>query len=224
MYVGISRNPQQRWRSTGVGYSKNERFYNAIKKYGWDNIKHEILDENFSEEDACLKERELIKYYRSNIYEFGYNCTSGGEKQKTYNKETLAKMSKNRKGKNIGENHYLYHKHLPQATRDKISKNHKHVRYWSNKHRSQTTKDKLSKARSIKVVQLDKDTLEFIKEWNSGKEVGVYFGHDPTGVTKCCKHKANTWYGYTWMYAEEYYNLKLNNLIIEKEKTNNESD
>ena len=63
VYIGITskKKPNQRWES-GTGYSKNQIvMYNAIQKYGWDNIKHEILFENLSKDDACKKEIELIK-------------------------------------------------------------------------------------------------------------------------------------------------------------------
>ena len=58
VYIGITskKKPNQRWES-GIGYSKNQIvMYNAIQKYGWDNIKHEILFENLSKDDACKKE------------------------------------------------------------------------------------------------------------------------------------------------------------------------
>ena len=49
-YIGItSKKPNQRWEN-GKGYSKTGQnaIYNAIKKYGWDNIKHEILFDNLT--------------------------------------------------------------------------------------------------------------------------------------------------------------------------------
>lgn len=43
VYIGItSRQPEQRWLN-GNGYKDSPKFYNAIKKYGWDNFNHEIL-------------------------------------------------------------------------------------------------------------------------------------------------------------------------------------
>lgn len=54
-YVGITcQKPKHRWQN-GLGYCYNEYFTNAIKKYGWDNIKHEILFENLTKEEAKRK-------------------------------------------------------------------------------------------------------------------------------------------------------------------------
>jgi group I intron endonuclease len=78
-YIGITcQKPSQRWHR-GEGYVQHRYFYNAIKKYGWNNIKHEILYENLSREEACSKEVELIKKYRSNETEYGYNISKGGD-------------------------------------------------------------------------------------------------------------------------------------------------
>ena len=106
VYIGITskKKPNQRWES-GIGYSKNQIvMYNAIQKYGWDNIKHEILFENLSKDDACKKEIELIKKYHSFIHDplcNGYNMTMGGDgiRGKKFTKEQKAKMSKSRTGK-----------------------------------------------------------------------------------------------------------------------------
>lgn len=79
VYIGItSTSTSQRWNN-GNGYKRHPYFYNAIKKYGWDNIKHEILFENLTKSSAIQKEIELIKKYKSNDRKFGYNATSGGE-------------------------------------------------------------------------------------------------------------------------------------------------
>lgn len=43
-YIGLSKNPKQRWNN-GDGYKANLEFYKQIKKYGWENIKHEIVAE-----------------------------------------------------------------------------------------------------------------------------------------------------------------------------------
>ena len=78
-YVGVTgRDPESRWLK-GRGYCQNKHFYSAILKYGWDNITHEVFEVD-SEEEMYRKEVELISFYHSNDPEYGYNCSTGGEK------------------------------------------------------------------------------------------------------------------------------------------------
>ena len=78
VYIGITgRNPELRW-GNGINYKKSPKFWNAIKKYGWNNITHEIIEKNLTQEEATLAEQKWITYYDS--YNNGYNATSGGEK------------------------------------------------------------------------------------------------------------------------------------------------
>lgn len=98
IYIGITnQQPQKRWKN-GLGYSDNPFFYNAIKKYGWENFTHEILYESLSAEDACRIEEELIAKHKSYEREYGYNIALGGEANKpteqTKQKISLAVRSK----------------------------------------------------------------------------------------------------------------------------------
>ena len=78
-YVGItSKEPCKRWRN-GFGYYSQKYFYNAIQKYGWDNIYHEIVASNLTKEEANNFEKLLIQKLKSNNREFGYNITIGGD-------------------------------------------------------------------------------------------------------------------------------------------------
>ena len=78
VYIGItSQNPERRWRSDGSGYRGNTHFYNAIKKYGWENFDHEILYTNLTFEYAKMLEKQLIQEY--NAYKDGYNSSLGGD-------------------------------------------------------------------------------------------------------------------------------------------------
>ena len=43
-YVGQTcQKPETRW-ANGLGYRESPRFFNAIKKYGWNNFEHIILE------------------------------------------------------------------------------------------------------------------------------------------------------------------------------------
>lgn len=78
-YVGITGvSPRVRWGSNGANY-REQFFGRAISKYGWQNIKHEIVASNLNESEAKNLEKLLIKKLKSNIVQYGYNMTSGGD-------------------------------------------------------------------------------------------------------------------------------------------------
>ena len=74
-YVGITKqNPIDRWKK-GKAYPSNKYFTEEIEKYGWDNFQHEIVAEKLSKADAEAMEIKLIKEFKSDNKEFGYNIT-----------------------------------------------------------------------------------------------------------------------------------------------------
>ena len=74
--------------------------------------------------------------------------------------------------------------------------------------KSKESKDKIGKANSIKVAQLDKDTNELIKIWNSAMEAQRECGFDNGNINRCCRGKYKSHKGYKWMYYEDYIKLK----------------
>lgn len=107
-YIGITcQNPTQRWGSNGVRYKKNKYFYSAIKKYGWSNFKHEILFEELSWDQACLKEKALIKLFDTTNHAKGFNFTLGGEHNKV-TEETKQKLSDSNRKYNISKDDLYY--------------------------------------------------------------------------------------------------------------------
>lgn len=79
-YVGkTKRSFQVRFGGGGKGYSHSPHFYNAIKRYGWDNIVHKYLTEKLTSEQASSFEKKIIKLLKSNEKYYGYNCTVGGD-------------------------------------------------------------------------------------------------------------------------------------------------
>lgn len=99
VYIGItSKKPEKRWGSNGINY-RTQMFYFAIKKYGWNNILHEILFRGLTKEEAEQKEIELISLYRSNDKNFGYNIDNGGHCFTSFSEEHKRKISESKKGK-----------------------------------------------------------------------------------------------------------------------------
>ena len=99
VYIGItSQKPIYRWNN-GLGYNKQQYFWRAIQKYGWENFFHEILFEGLGEEEAKEKEIELISFYQSWHPNFGYNISLGGDGSNGYRhtddaKERIAECSR----------------------------------------------------------------------------------------------------------------------------------
>ena len=64
-----------RW-GNGSTYRSSKKFYNAIKKYGWDGFNHFIIKTELTKEQADKLERTLIKKYNTTTE--GYNISNGG--------------------------------------------------------------------------------------------------------------------------------------------------
>lgn len=102
-YVGVtSWKPELRWGANGCNY-KNPYMVNAIKKYGWDNITHEIVAENLTVDQASEMEIELIKKYNSADRKCGYNISPGGIDCKICSAETKEKLRKANLGKTMSK-------------------------------------------------------------------------------------------------------------------------
>lgn len=84
VYIGQSINIQARWKAhrhrpfnpNSVDY--DSILYRAIRKYGLENFKFEVLEECKSQE--LLNDREIfyIQKYKSSNPDFGYNMSNGG--------------------------------------------------------------------------------------------------------------------------------------------------
>lgn len=113
-YIGITKQkPKQRWNS-GYGYIQNKYFFNAILKYGWNNIEHQILFTRLSQEEAEEKEIELIAKYKSNNRKYGYNIEKGGHVNKgfiAWNKGKQTPLEVREKQRQAKLNKYTGDKH-----------------------------------------------------------------------------------------------------------------
>ena len=78
-YIGQTKQKvNNRWQN-GNGYKNCTLFYRAIQKYGWENIKHEIIEDNIeTQEEADEKEIYYIKKFNS-LKPNGYNLLKGGK-------------------------------------------------------------------------------------------------------------------------------------------------
>jgi group I intron endonuclease len=86
-------------------------FYNAIKKYGFENFKSEIVADGLTLDEANWLEKYLIAYYHSAERKYGYNLSHGGDGILGYSSpEKNAKISKAKMGT-----------HLPREVYERIA-------------------------------------------------------------------------------------------------------
>nr|DAX89410.1 MAG TPA: intron associated endonuclease [Caudoviricetes sp.] len=78
VYIGITHQNFCKRFQNGKGYNRQKYFYSAIKKYGWNNFEHKILEDNLTYREAIEKEKYYIDVYNSTNPECGYNVSSGG--------------------------------------------------------------------------------------------------------------------------------------------------
>ena len=91
-YIGqtCQKPPEKRWNH-GKGYKDNEKFFNAIQKYGWDNFEHIILKKDLTAQQADEYETYYIEYYKTCSRDKGYSLHTGGSHH-TITEETREKM------------------------------------------------------------------------------------------------------------------------------------
>ena len=228
VYIGITnQTPQRRWNN-GSGYYRQKLFNNAIEKYGWENIKHEILFEGLTKDAAEQKEIELIALYKSNQREYGYNIAKGGATHESPSELTKQKISISNKGRIVSEetrkkisigNKGKKKRPLTQEEKEQrrlamtgrvLTEEWKKKIGASNKGKTRGKGRKLSeehkqKLREIKpkhkVLQYSLDGV-FINEYISTQEIERVLGIDHRLISKVCLGQRKQTHGYIWKYSE----------------------
>ena len=224
VYIGITGiSAEKRWGYNGNGYH-GQPFYNAILKYGWDNIKHEILFTGLTKKEAEIKEIELIALYRANNSKCGYNADNGGFSVGRCGEQTKKKISESRKGivpwnkgiprtaeerhkmsishigKTKGEKNGNYGKPMSAEAKAKLSKANKGNPAWNKGKKNTCTEQqvrKIKEANSKPVVCVETSVV-YPSVMDASKSVGV----SAAAVVNCLKGKTNKSGGYHWRYAE----------------------
>lgn len=214
VYIGItSQQINRRWQN-GTGYRKCPAIKKAINKYGWDNIRKEVLYTGLSEKDAKLLEKELIKKHKSNDKRYGYNLTDGGDGTlgRRFTEDQKRALSEKHKGKIISEEQRQklreanLDKHHSDETKAKMSLVHRGNKYNLGRKLTDEQKRKIGDSergsnnpRARKVICLE--TLKVYDTLNDAiAETGA------TKISDCCrgceKHKTSG--GYHWKYYDDY--------------------
>ena len=204
VYIGITSNStRRRWRE-GHGYKSQKHLYNAILKYGWDNIKHEILYSNITKEEACTKEKDLIKYYKS--LNISYNNSNGGETNEGYIGTELQREH----ARNIWKG-----KKLPKEVVEKIKS------ALSSRVCKNSTKLKRSLALQAyyarKVYKLNK-LGKVLAVYNNLQDASQDNNAKRRQIAQCCKRGALLFRNYYYLYEEEYKNYGISKRLLTHDK------
>lgn len=190
VYIGItSMKVEHRWLSNGNGYKNCVLFFKAIQKYNWDNFKHIVLLEGLSKEMACECERFLIKKYKANNPNFGYNCSEGGSSGSAgyrWTEEEKARMSEKMKGRVVSEetrrkigianSKALKGRKLPEEVKRKIKENN--ARPFLGRHHTEESRRKNAEAHIGKQYHLgykhSDEAKQKMREAKLGKKRGKW--------------------------------------------------
>ena len=188
-YIGITcRDPKKRWKGGLYGYAHNVYMQNAIKKYGWGNVKHIILAKGLTKKEAEDEEIRLIDMYDLTNRKNGYNLEKGGNGANRITEETRQKLRE----KCSGKNNARYGVEVSVETREKMRK--------AKLGTKQTVEHRFNImcGEGKRTAQYDLDG-NFIKEWHSTREarreLSIY------GIDRCCRGVQHTAGGYVWKYV-----------------------
>lgn len=230
-YVGTTTSVKQRWGANGGQY-RNEYMMKAIKEFGWENIKHEIVATDLPKEQAETMEMELIHKYRSYERDFGYNISPGGIDGKIMSDETKAKLRKANLGKVMSEES---RKKITEALKKRVytDEMRKHMsdaqkKSFANGNRAIHSPEARAKAKaSLKGRKFSEHTIQLINEskyhpvqnlvtgimYPSIKEASEKTGVSRSTIMRNCQNKTKK----RWQYIDksEYkkFYKKLNGII-----------
>jgi group I intron endonuclease len=183
-----------RWRA-GSSYSQQPKVYNAIKKYGWKTIKHELLYENLSQDEANRIEQEMIAKYDS--IRNGYNVSTGGGGSYGIpcSEEKKRKISRANRGNPGGDGRYL------------IEYIQKHGAWNKGGHLTPEQYRKIvaeRRARCNKPISAyDPITLKCILHFDSCANAARALNVCKEEISRCARGKRKTSHGYIWRYDNE---------------------
>lgn len=225
-YVGITHNTIEHRFDQHIQKSRCKRgtwiLHRALRKYGKENFKIELLEDNISKQQITERENYYICFY--DTYNNGYNMTLGGAGISGYkhpkgfvksyiNKiitpERNAKISKALKGKSFDEEH-------KKKLSNSMKEFHKtHDNSFKGKHHTQETKEKISSNNTKhKVLMLDKITHEVLMQFDNAKKAGIWIVETQNRTTKpdtvrgaIVRHcmgiaDCQTAYGYKWKWKD----------------------
>jgi group I intron endonuclease len=231
VYIGQTcQTPERRWRE-GEGYEGCPKFYNAIKKYGWINFSHDIIESELQTiEEANDREIYWIAFYNS--FNEGYNMTEGGgnghRNSENYGKHLRKPVLQFDASLNLVAEYESAHSAADITGIDRaqicrccnnsfMSEDKSHNTcsaggyYWIWKGswyegwQPRLPKDKTIYNNGKPVFQIDQQTLTIIQEWNSQSAASRALSIPSNNISLACKQEQYiSAGGFYWCLVEDY--------------------
>lgn len=170
---------------------ENFAFHSAIRKYGENNFRWEVIDTADTPDELNTKEVFWIKYFDSYIKgesRNGYNMTVGGDSLR-------------------GEDNPFYGKNHSDESRERISQSKKGQGVGNQRAKGKHTgKDNVM---YNPIVQLTLNG-EFVAEYETALDGAKAVNGDNSTIGKVCKGKLKSHKGYRWLYKKDYENINQN--------------
>ena len=204
IYIGITKQKLYQRFKGGKGYKGKTKMWYAIQKYGWENVKHNLLYDNLTKEQAEKMEIKLISLYHSNNSDYGYNTANGGNCVGTISEETKEKLRKAHKGKSyhIG---YWKGKKLDKEHIKKLSVSHKGKKHSIKEETKKKISEKLMGHKVSKQtrIKIGKKVLciETNKIYNTAREAFLETNISYKNISLVCNEKRKTAGGYHWKFV-----------------------
>ena len=206
-YIGQTINPKDRFRGhihCAINKKDNNKFHNALRKYGLDNFVYCVLEDNILRANLNMRETDWIEYYDS--FYSGYNMTTGGDTNVIISEETRRRLSEARKErifsietkKKISES--LKGRTFSIEWKKKLSESHKGKSSWNKGiPMNREAKKKLIESNKKKVNKYDLNG-DFIKTYSSISEA-IKQNIKCSGISAVCRGITKQAGGFIWKYA-----------------------
>lgn len=216
-YIGQTWNEKLRmWQHKSGKYS-SRILSSAIKKYGFDNFKYEVIHSGITNQMELDMLEEVEIRNKNTLYPKGYNLKEGGGGRGLFTEESKRVMSEARKKMPA----------MTEETKAKISKSLKGVKK-SKEHinkvrykikglkRSEEQKERIREGRkhlSFKII-----CLENMKEYDSITDASKELCLSTGCISLCVSGKRPTAGGFHWIRADKYTEESKKNILSKKTK------
>ena len=189
IYIGKTvRALYSRWHDhvKARNYDNNNKFHNALAKYGIEHFSAEIVEDNIPLEKINEREKYWINFYDS--YNSGYNSTLGGEGDTKYDPKIILQLWND--GCTCSE------------ISNRLGCQYMTASYVLSEYGIDTEQKNLRSAAKRQITNgtpIEQYTFEgeLVATYISSKEV-IAAGFDRNEVNRCCAHKAHSHKGYLW--------------------------